>query len=49
MDKEVLKRQLMERCQVALDKALRAVDEAPDGHWIAASEWEVRDIFQSSP
>ena len=46
MDKEVLKRQLMERCQAALDKALRAVDEAPDGHWIAASEWEVRDIFQ---
>ena len=46
MDKEVLKRQLMERCQAALDKALRAVDEAPDGQWIAASEWEVRDIFQ---
>jgi hypothetical protein len=46
MDKEVLKRQLTERCQRALDEALRAVDEAPDGHWIAASEWEVRDIFQ---
>ena len=36
MDKEVLKRQLMERCQAALDKAWRAVDESPDGHWIAA-------------
>jgi hypothetical protein len=46
MDKEVLKRQLTERCRLALDQALRAVDEAPDGQWIAASEWEVRDIFQ---
>jgi hypothetical protein len=46
MDKEVLKRQLTERCQHALDEALRAVDEAPDGQWIAASEWEIRDIFQ---
>jgi hypothetical protein len=46
MDKEVLKRQLTERCRQALDEALRAVDEAPDGQWIAASEWEVRDIFQ---
>lgn len=46
MDKEVLKRRLTERCQQALDEALRAVDEAPDGQWIAASEWEVRDIFQ---
>ncbi len=46
MDKEVLKRQLTERCQHALDEAVRAVDDAPDGHWIAASEWEVRDIFQ---
>lgn len=46
MDKEVLKHQLTERCQQALDEALLAVDEAPDGQWIAASEWEVRDIFQ---
>ena len=46
MDKEVLKRQLTQRCQRALDEALAAVDQAPDGHWIAASEWEVRDIFQ---
>ena len=46
MDREVLKRQLTGRCQRALDEALRAVDEAPDGQWIAASEWEVRDIFQ---
>ena len=46
MDKEVLKRQLTERCQRALDEALRAVDEAPDGQWIAASEWDIRGIFQ---
>jgi hypothetical protein len=46
MDKEVLKQQLTERCQRALDEALKAVDQAPDGQWIAASEWEVRDIFQ---
>jgi len=46
MDKEVLKRQLTERFQQSLDSALKAVDEAPDGHWIAASEWQVRDIFQ---
>ncbi len=46
MDREVLKRQLTQRCQQALDEALRAVDDAPEGRWIAASEWEVRDIFQ---
>jgi hypothetical protein len=46
MDKEVLKRQLTERFQQSLDLALKAVDAAPDGQWIAASEWEVRDIFQ---
>lgn len=46
MDKEVLKRRLTERFHETLDAAIKAVDEAPDGQWIAASEWEVRDIFQ---
>lgn len=46
MDKEVLKRQLTERFQRSLESALQAVDAAPDGQWIAASEWQVRDIFQ---
>ena len=46
MDKEVLKRQLTEQFQQSLESALKAVDEAPDGQWIAASEWEVREIFQ---
>src|ERR1700709_49110 len=46
MDKEVLKQRLTERFQRSLEEALKAVDDAPDGRWIAASEWEVRDIFQ---
>jgi hypothetical protein len=46
MDKEVLKRHLTERFQASLEIALKAVDQAPDGQWIAASEWEVRDVFQ---
>ena len=46
MDKEVLKRQLTERFQQSLEQALKAVDAAPDGQWIAASEWQVRDVFQ---
>ncbi len=46
MDKEVLKQRLTERFQHSLESALKAVDDAPDGQWIAASEWQVRDIFQ---
>ena len=46
MDKEVLKRQLTQQFQESLEQALQAVDAAPDGRWIAASEWEVREIFQ---
>lgn len=46
MDKEALKRRLTERFQQALAEALAAVDAAPDGRWIAASEWQVRDAFQ---
>ncbi len=46
MDKDVLKCELTQRFQQSLDSALNAVVEAPDGQWIAASEWEVRDIFQ---
>ena len=29
-------------CEVHLNKALAAVESAPDGQWIAASEWAVR-------
>ncbi len=46
MDKDVLKKRLMASCEVHLNKALAAVESAPDGQWIAASEWAVRAAFQ---
>ena len=46
MDKEVLKRRLTERFEKSLADALAAVEAAPDGQWITASEWHVREVFQ---
>lgn len=46
MDRDALKRALQDRFEQSVDEALAAVDQAPDGRWIAASEWEVREIFQ---
>ena len=46
MNREVLKRELTEEFQQSLDQAMDAVQRAPDGAWIAASEWEVRAVFQ---
>jgi hypothetical protein len=46
MDRDALKRALQDRFQQSVDEALAAVAQAPDGRWIAASEWEVREIFQ---
>jgi hypothetical protein len=46
MDKEVLDRRLSELCQKAMSEARTAVGQAPDGQWIAASEWQIREIFQ---
>jgi hypothetical protein len=46
MDREALKRELTEQFQQSLDQAMEAVQRAPDGAWIAASEWEVRAVFQ---
>jgi hypothetical protein len=46
MDKEVLRRRLRERFEAALDGAVVAVEGAPDGQWIAGSEWQVREVFQ---
>lgn len=46
MGKEVLDHRLNELCQRAIQEARAAVEQAPDGQWIAASEWQVRDIFQ---
>lgn len=46
MDRDALKRALQNRFEQSVDEALAAVDQAPDGRWIAASEWEIREIFQ---
>lgn len=46
MDKDVLEQRLKDRCDQALAAARAAVEQAPDGQWIAASEWQVRAIFQ---
>ena len=46
MDRDAIKRKLKEQFDQSLDKALDAVEQAPDGRWIAASEWQVREIFQ---
>jgi hypothetical protein len=46
MDRDKLKRELTEHFQQSLDQAMEAVEKAPDGQWIAASEWQIREIFQ---
>jgi hypothetical protein len=46
MDRDALGRSLKEQFDQSLEKALDAVEQAPDGRWIAASEWQVREIFQ---
>jgi len=46
MDRDAIKRALKEQFEQSLEKALDAVEQAPDGRWIAASEWQIREIFQ---
>jgi hypothetical protein len=46
MDEDVLQQHLDDLCKKAVAEARAAVDAAPDGRWIAASEWQVRDVFQ---
>lgn len=46
MDREALKRELTDQFHKSLDQAMDAVQRAPDGAWISASEWEVREVFQ---
>ena len=46
MDRQGLKRRLRVKVDEALDKAMGAVESAPDGQWIAGSEWAVRGAFQ---
>ena len=45
MDRDVLMHQMTERFQELYNRALDALDRAPDGQWIAASEWAFRDAF----
>jgi hypothetical protein len=46
MDRQGLKRRLRDKVEAALDRAMDAVQSAPDGQWIAGSEWAVRGAFQ---
>ena len=45
MDREVLLYQMTERFQELYGQALDALERAPDGQWIAASEFAFRDAF----
>lgn len=46
MDKDVLIHELTERFRAALGQGLEAVENAPDGKWIAASEWAFVEAFR---
>lgn len=46
MDRDVVMHQMTERFQELLAKGLDAVEQAPDGEWIAASEGVFLDIGQ---
>ena len=43
MDHDVLMHQMRERFEEEFAKALKALEDAPDGHWIEASEMAFRD------
>lgn len=45
MDREVLLYQMTERFQELYGQALDALERAPDGQWISASEFAFRDAF----
>lgn len=45
MDRDVLMHQMTDRFQELYNQALDSLDRAPDGQWIAASEWAFRDAF----
>jgi len=46
MDRDVVMDQMTERFQALYGQALNALEKAPDGRWIADSEWAFRDAFQ---
>ena len=43
MDRDVLMHQMRERFEEEFAKALKALEDASDGHWIEASEMAFRD------
>jgi len=43
MDHDVFMHQMEDRFREEFAKALKALEKAPDGHWIAASEMAFRD------
>jgi hypothetical protein len=46
MDRKVLKATMQNRFEETWEAALKAVETAPDGQWIAGSEWQVQEAFQ---
>ena len=46
MDRDVLMHQMRERFDELYSQALDALESAPDGQWITASEFVFRDKFQ---
>lgn len=46
MDRKAIKRALQREFDQVVDASLDAVENAPDGRLIAASEWAVRGEFQ---
>lgn len=46
MDRNVLKAQMQKRFEATWEEACQAVETAPDGQWIAGSEWQVQEAFQ---
>jgi hypothetical protein len=45
MDRDVVIHQMTERFQELYTKALDALEQAPDGQWISASEEAFHDVF----
>lgn len=46
MDRRALRGRLRAKFDEAMDRSMDAVEAAPDGQWIAGSEWAVRGAFQ---
>jgi hypothetical protein len=47
MDREVLMHQMREHFEELYSQAIDALENAPDGQWITASEFVFRDKFQA--